>query len=64
MINKPKYSIWKNANYAIERTVDLATKEHHTLAKHAKDAGSAMVLFAVILTILIWVVTIYSIYFF
>jgi len=120
MINKPKYSIWKNANYAIEgffevlknetsfkieiaitivvwiglffapmpfiaksilalsmfiviiaelgnsaieRTVDLVTKKHHTLAKHAKDAGSAMVLFSVILTMLIWVVTIYIIYF-
>jgi len=120
MTNKPKYHLWKNANYAIdgffevlrhetsfkievfisivvwvgllfvsmpliakavlglsmfivliaelgnsaiERTVDLVTREHHRLAKHAKDAGSAMVLFAVILTILIWVITLYILYF-
>ncbi|WP_457598427.1 diacylglycerol kinase [Hydrogenimonas sp.] len=51
------------ANSAIERVVDLATMEHHRLAKHAKDAGSAMVLFSVILTILIWIVTLYTLYF-
>ncbi len=50
------------ANSAIERVVDLATMEHHRLAKHAKDAGSAMVLFSVILTILIWIVTLYTLY--
>jgi len=42
------------ANSAIERVVDLATLEHHKLAKYAKDAGSAMVLFSVIFTILVW----------
>jgi diacylglycerol kinase (ATP) len=51
------------ANSAIERTVDLVTKERHTLAKHAKDAGAAMVLFTVIFTIVVWIVTLYSVYF-
>ncbi len=50
------------ANSAIERVVDLATLEHHKLAKHAKDAGSAMVLFSVIFTILIWVCTLTILY--
>ncbi len=45
------------ANSAIERVVDLATMEHHKLAKHAKDAGSAMVLFSVIFAISIWFAT-------
>ncbi len=50
------------ANSAIERVVDLATLEHHKLAKYAKDAGSAMVLFSVIFTILIWIATLYALY--
>ncbi len=45
------------ANSAIERVVDLATMEHHKLAKHAKDAASAMVLFSVIFAILVWLAT-------
>jgi diacylglycerol kinase (ATP) len=50
------------ANSAIERVVDLATLEHHKLAKYAKDAGSAMVLFSVFFTISIWVATLYALY--
>ncbi|WP_457594076.1 diacylglycerol kinase [Hydrogenimonas sp.] len=50
------------ANSAIERVVDLATLEHHKLAKYAKDAGSAMVLFSVIFTILIWISTLSILY--
>lgn len=31
------------ANTAIERTVDLVTRDEHELARNAKDAGSAFV---------------------
>ena len=51
------------ANSAIERTVDLVTREHHTLAKHAKDAGAAMVLLTVLFTIAVWIATLYIVYF-
>jgi diacylglycerol kinase (ATP) len=43
------------ANSAIERVVDLVTKEYHILAKHAKDAGSALVLVSIITTTLVWI---------
>jgi diacylglycerol kinase (ATP) len=42
------------ANSAIERVVDLVTKEYHILAKQAKDAGATLVLLSLILTGLIW----------
>ena len=42
-------------NSSIERVVDLVTLEYHELAKHAKDAASAGVLLALIITLLIWV---------
>ncbi len=45
-------------NSAIERVVDLVTKEHHPLAKQAKDAGSAAVFLAIVLTAGIWIATI------
>jgi len=41
-------------NSAIERTVDLVTLEYHELAKHAKDAASAAVMIALIITGLVW----------
>jgi len=44
-------------NSAIERVVDLVTNEYHILAKQAKDAGSAVVLVANILTAFIWFFT-------
>ncbi|MCV6607553.1 MAG: diacylglycerol kinase [Campylobacterales bacterium] len=47
-------------NSSIERVVDLVTLEYHELAKHAKDAGSAVVLVSLIMTGLIWVVTLYD----
>lgn len=43
-------------NTAIERTVDLITKEHHPLAKQAKDAGSAAVAITAIGAGIAWVV--------
>jgi undecaprenol kinase len=38
----------ETVNTAIEVTVDLVTKEHHPLAKAAKDAGAGAVLLAAI----------------
>ena len=46
-------------NSAIERVVDLVTKDYHHLAKSANDAGSALVLISIIMTIIIWISTIY-----
>jgi diacylglycerol kinase (ATP) len=45
-------------NSAIERVVDLVTLEYHELAKHAKDAASAGVLLALIITAILWIVVI------
>ncbi len=42
-------------NSAIERVVDLATKELHPLAKQAKDMGAAAVLLSLFLTLCIWI---------
>lgn len=50
-------------NSAIERTVDLVTTDYHELAKSAKDAASAAVLIALVVTGLIWVATLYHLYF-
>jgi diacylglycerol kinase (ATP) len=46
-------------NSAIERVVDLVTKDYHHLAKSAKDAGSALVFVSIVMTIIIWISTIY-----
>lgn len=43
-------------NSAIENTVDLVTKEHHPLAKNAKDIGSTAVMFSIILHTVCWIV--------
>jgi diacylglycerol kinase (ATP) len=45
------------ANSAIERVVDLVTKEYHILAKQAKDAGAALVLISLMTTGAIWLAT-------
>ena len=41
-------------NSAVERTVDLVTKEYHILAKRAKDVGATLVLLSLIVTGFIW----------
>ncbi len=46
-------------NSAIERVVDLVTKDYHQLAKEAKDIGSFAVLLTFIFIASIWGVTIY-----
>lgn len=45
------------ANSAVERVVDLVTKEYHILAKQAKDAGAAMVLISLVTTGAVWICT-------
>jgi diacylglycerol kinase (ATP) len=50
-------------NSAIERVVDLVTTDYHPLAKAAKDAGSAVVLIALIITGLIWAAALWLVYF-
>lgn len=42
------------ANSAIERVVDLVTDDYHILAKNAKDAGAALVIVSLFVTLLIW----------
>ena len=44
-------------NSAIERVVDLVTQDYHILAKNAKDAGAAIVLLSLIVTLFIWIAT-------
>ncbi len=46
-------------NSAIERVVDLNTQEYQDLAKYAKDAGATLVLISVIMTLIIWIFTLY-----
>ncbi len=41
-------------NSAIERVVDMQTKEFNQLAKEAKDIGSSIVFVTILLTIFIW----------
>jgi diacylglycerol kinase (ATP) len=42
-------------NSAVERAVDLVTSQYHPMAKYAKDAAAAGVLFSIILTAGIWI---------
>ncbi len=46
-------------NSAIERVVDLVTKEQHPLAGQAKDIGAFGVLLAFCLTAMIWGIVLY-----
>lgn len=48
------------ANSAIERVVDLVTNEYHILAKRAKDVGATLVLLSLIVTGIIWILTLAS----
>lgn len=47
-------------NTALERAVDLVTKDHHLLAKQAKDAGSAAVAVTAISAGVAWVVVLFA----
>ena len=46
-------------NSAVERNVDLVTEDYHELAKHAKDAASGAVLFAIVFTAFVWIAVFY-----
>lgn len=50
-------------NSAIERVVDLVTKEHHELAGRAKDLGSSVVFVSICMTCAIWLCILYLILF-
>ncbi len=50
-------------NSAIERVVDLVTKEYHPLAGQAKDIGAFGVLLSFCLTVMIWIVVLYREFF-
>lgn len=41
-------------NSALERGVDIATRDYHPLAKAAKDSAAAACLLSVIMTITVW----------
>lgn len=41
-------------NSAVERSVDLSTREYHRLAKAAKDAAAAACLLSVVMTVTVW----------
>jgi diacylglycerol kinase (ATP) len=41
-------------NSAVEAIVDLASPEFHTLAKQAKDMGSAAVMISLVLALMLW----------
>ncbi|ADI28573.1 diacylglycerol kinase [Methylotenera versatilis] len=41
-------------NSAVEAAVDHTSTEHHTLAKRAKDIGSAAVFFALTIVLVVW----------
>lgn len=47
-------------NTAIERAVDLVTKDQHVLAKQAKDAGSAAVAVTAVAAGVAWLVLLLS----
>jgi len=42
-------------NSAVERVVDLVTKDFHPLAKYAKDVAAAAVMLSLFLTLGIWI---------
>lgn len=48
-------------NSAIERVVDLVTKDYRKLAGQAKDLGSAVVFVSISMTVCIWICVIYLI---
>lgn len=49
-------------NSAIEAVVDKASPEYHSLAKQAKDMGSAAVLLMFLISIIIWGYAVYLIF--
>jgi len=50
-------------NSSIERVVDLVTTEYNELAKHAKDAGAALVFVSFLIEFIVWCLTLYISFF-
>ncbi len=50
-------------NSAIENVVDLVTKDHHPLAKNAKDIAATAVLFSLLLHLSVWIILFYKHFF-
>jgi diacylglycerol kinase (ATP) len=42
-------------NSAIERVVDLVTKEYHPMAGRAKDVGSSIVFLSIVHAFIMWI---------
>lgn len=61
----PILLIWivECVNSAIERCVDLFTKDYHILAKEAKDIGSSAVFVSIFICISIWIIILADILF-
>ena len=51
-------------NSAIERVVDLVTKDHHIMAGRAKDVGSTIVFLSIAIFIVTWSTLLLNRYFF
>ena len=47
-------------NSAVEAAVDRISLENHTLAKRAKDIGSAAVLFSLLNVVIVWVLVLFG----
>jgi diacylglycerol kinase (ATP) len=48
--------IAESINSAIERVVDLVTKEYHPMAGRAKDVGSSVVFLSISLAVITWMI--------
>ncbi|MBE0491059.1 MAG: diacylglycerol kinase [Sulfurospirillum sp.] len=53
----------ESINSAIERVVDLVTKEYHPMAGRAKDVGSSVVFLSIAIACSTWFFVIYSNFF-
>jgi diacylglycerol kinase (ATP) len=47
-------------NCAVEAVVDLVSPRYHTLAKHAKDFGSAAVLLSLVMVPVVWLLVLFG----
>lgn len=52
--------IAESINSAIERVVDLVTKEYHPMAGRAKDVGSCIVFLSISLALISWILILYK----
>ncbi|DAB31486.1 MAG TPA: diacylglycerol kinase [Sulfurospirillum sp. UBA11407] len=52
--------IAESINSAIERVVDLVTKEYHPMAGRAKDVGSSIVFLSISLAVITWGIILYK----